>query len=645
MTSIRRGTLTLPTSLWGPANPLPNIFGSGDIHAESGFEDAENIDGEGVDERRSRAQTALPYLDQDGYLAREQLQEHATIVLENEHLTATFLPGLGGRLWSLLDRATDRELLHQNEAIRFRNLALRNAWFAGGVEWNIGMIGHSPFTSSPVHAAALSGPNGEVGLRFFEFERIRSVSFRVDAWLPDDSRELFIRGTILNDSSRATPMYWWSNTAVPQQDSTRVLAPAASAWRYGHERVLSSVPVPVVDGVDITWPARTSNTVDYFFDTAGTRMPWVAAVDGTGFGLVQASTANLPGRKLFAWGQDRGGRHWQQWVSGAGSYCEIQAGLARTQLEYLRMPADTEWSWVEVYGALQLDVAVAHSEDWAAATAGVAENLAGRGVEERLTALHGRDQSDELLVEIIPGGSGWGAVENELRRHEGRDPIDPRTPFPADAVGPDEQYWLRLLAGEPASAAELDPSQPPRSYQIDPRWVPLLRRRDDWLALLHLGVIAAASGSFAEAGELWQASVDRTPNAWALRNLGALAADRGNCAEAVGSYRSARELAPDLLPLTRELLSVLHRDGQAAEALAVIESLPSRQREDGRVLLAGARAALATGDVDRCRSILDRKLVILDLREGDSLLEDVWNEYQAAVGSADPLPTEYDYRM
>lgn len=652
MTSIRRGVLTIPTSTWGPSSPLPNIFGGGDLHAHSGFEDAtDDIDGDendtgGFDERASRGQTALPYLDQDGYLAREDPQEHATIVLENGQLTATFLPGLGGRLWSLVDRVTGRELLHQNEAIRFRNLALRNAWFAGGVEWNIGMIGHSPFTCSPVHTAALSGPDGDVGLRFFEYERIRNVSFRVDAWLPDDSSELFIRGTIVNDAAQPTPMYWWSNMAVPQREQSRVLAPAASAWKYGSDRVLSTVPVPVVDGDDITRPARTRETVDYFFDTAGARMPWVTAVDGTGFGLVQASTANLGGRKLFVWGQDAGGRHWQEWVSGAGSYCEIQAGLARTQLEYLRMPRETEWSWVEAYGALQLDPSDAQSTDWAVATGAVATDLAGRQLTDRLEALRDRDRSGELLVEVIPGGSGWGAVENELRLHEGREPVDPeQTPFPADAVGPDEAYWLRLLRGEPATAAELDPAQAPRSYQIDPRWVPLLRRRDDWLALLHLGVIAAASGSFAEAGTLWTASVDRTRNAWALRNLGAMAADRGNTAEAVGHYRAARELAPGLLPLTRELLAVLQLDGRADAVLEVIGSLNAEQREDGRVLLAEARAALATGDHDRCRSILDRDLVILDLREGDSLLADVWDEYQRAVGSSEPLPPRYDFRM
>ena len=39
--------------------------------------------------------------------------------------------------------------MHTGRAIQFANLALRNAWFAGGVEWNIGTRGHSPTTCSP----------------------------------------------------------------------------------------------------------------------------------------------------------------------------------------------------------------------------------------------------------------------------------------------------------------------------------------------------------------------------------------------------------------------------------------------------------------------------------------------------------------
>jgi hypothetical protein len=85
-------------------------------------------------------------------------------------------------------------------------------------------------------------------------------------------------------------------------------------------------------------------------------------------------------------------------------------GLARTQLEYLRMPAETEWSWVEAYGALHLDVAAAASDDWAVATGAVAADLASRDLPARLEAVRDRDQSRELVVEVIPGGSGRGAV-------------------------------------------------------------------------------------------------------------------------------------------------------------------------------------------------------------------------------------------
>ena len=277
----------------------------------------------------------------------------------------------------------------------------------------------------------------------------------------------------------------------------------------------------------------------------------------------------------------------------------------------------------------------------------IAENLASRDLERRLGELAARDQSEELIVELIPAGSGWGALENELRAHTGQNPLPAEfTPFPTDAVGNDEQFWARLLRGESATDDELDPSGCPRSYQIDPRWVPLLEQRSDWLALLHLGVIAAAAGSYAEAEKLWLASVDSTPNAWALRNLGALADDRGNRDEAVAFYRAAHALAPELLPLTRELLSVLARAGLAAEVLDLIDGLDGDARNDGRVLVAEARASLATGDVERCRSILDRDLILVDLREGDSLLEDLWNEYSTAAGSTgEPLPQKYDFRM
>lgn len=55
----------------------------------------------------------LPYSSLDGYTRTRRDGELATLVLENNRLRATFVPSLGGRLWSLLDKRDERELLYR----------------------------------------------------------------------------------------------------------------------------------------------------------------------------------------------------------------------------------------------------------------------------------------------------------------------------------------------------------------------------------------------------------------------------------------------------------------------------------------------------------------------------------------------------
>ncbi|QMU71431.1 hypothetical protein [Streptacidiphilus sp. P02-A3a] len=88
----------------------------------------------------------------------------------------------------------------------------------------------------------------------------------------------------------------------------------------------------------------------------------------------ERSTERLRGRKLFCWGTTTGGRHWQEWLPGPDrAYLEIQAGLARTQLEHLPMPARSSWSWIGGYGLLAVDPQTVHgSWDQARAGAGAA---------------------------------------------------------------------------------------------------------------------------------------------------------------------------------------------------------------------------------------------------------------------------------
>ncbi|MCI6974137.1 MAG: DUF5107 domain-containing protein [Oscillospiraceae bacterium] len=168
-------------------------------------------------------ETAYPYTQQNAY-SEERERKVTVAVLENDEIYAEFLPTLGGRLWTLYDK---RHKKNKNDVIRFRNLAIRNAWFSGGVEWNCGVIGHSPFTCSQMYCAEVKGANGEEVLRFYEYERIRGVYYQMDFWL--ECNRLMSAVRIENPNEEVVPMYWWSNMATPEYPGGRVAVAASRA--------------------------------------------------------------------------------------------------------------------------------------------------------------------------------------------------------------------------------------------------------------------------------------------------------------------------------------------------------------------------------------------------------------------------------
>lgn len=579
-------------SALGPANPLPPVAGMLDPPYRLDFSDAprEIVDGAGY----GQVTTVLPYLLQDGYGRDPRPVELETVVLENELLRATFLPGLGGRLWSLVDVAADRELLFQPTTLQPANLALRGAWFAGGVEWNIGTRGHCPHTCDPLHAAVVTRDDGTAALRMWEYERMRGVVFQVEAWLPPGSPVLLVGVAIHNPRPEPVPMYWWSNAAVPQTADTVVRAPATSAFRTGYSGRLERVPAQDLQ------PGRSPAAADYFYEIdPGIEEPWIEA------GLVQRSTARLRGRKLFCWGETIGGHHWQEWLGGR-HYCEIQAGLACTQYEHLPLPPGTTWTWVETYGP----VAPAGPLDGELAA-----------FERNLPAPVG---------ELLSTGSGWGALEALRRRDAGEpDVAGPGTPFPESTLGPEHTAWLQLLAGGSLPDAE------PVSYVTGAGWQKLLDGAPrTWVTAYHLGVIAHAAGDVDAARAHYRASLDLTPTHLAQRALGLLDGDPDLL---VGAHRRA----PQLWQLAAEALAALCRADRPGEALALVDALAPEVRAHGRIRLGEARAALANGERDRAAALLRTGIEVADLREGEVSLQDLWTK--ACPG--DPLPARYDFRM
>ena len=151
----------------------------------------------------------LPYSQQDFYTREIKPRDMNAVVLENDYLRAIFLPDCGCRLWSLYHKKKKRELLYKNPYLIFGNLAIRNAWTAGGVEWNLGWMGHTPFTSDTVFCEKVTDAETCVPiLRFYEYERKRGIFYEVDTYLPDGSEFLMVRVLIKNPTEETVPIYW-----------------------------------------------------------------------------------------------------------------------------------------------------------------------------------------------------------------------------------------------------------------------------------------------------------------------------------------------------------------------------------------------------------------------------------------------------
>lgn len=358
-------------------------------------------------------ETSYPYTQQNLYIDEAERDVNIA-VLENEYMYAEFLVDFGGRLWKLYDKKKQKDVIYTNDVIRFRNLAIRNAWFSGGVEWNCGIIGHSPFTCQRMYCAEVKGKNGEDVLRFYEFERVRSIYYQIDFWLEKD--RLMTQVRIFNPNETVVPMYWWSNMATPEYNGGRVIVNADGAYNNCDGLGVKKSAIPIDKGIDVSYPQNIPATIDYFYRVKENSNKFIANVDKDGYGLLQFSSNNLKGRKLFSWGHLQGSGNWQSMLTDkAGYYVEIQAGLGKTQYECIPMPPKTSWCFSECYTLADLSDIDINSPY---------ENMID-AVNEQINSIRSSTEMDELTklneqnISLQKGelkyiGSGFGYLHNIL---------------------------------------------------------------------------------------------------------------------------------------------------------------------------------------------------------------------------------------
>ena len=624
MTRLVFETKCMKVAELGEESSVPDLFGELTTQNSLVFdldEDDEIYEGYG------KVNSAFPYRQLNGYTRELHEKDVKTAVLENEYLKAVFLTEYGGRLWELWDKKTGKNLLYTNDVLRFSNLAIRNAWFSGGVEWNLGIIGHNPLTTEPLYVAKTQTDEGDPVLRMYEYERIRGVIWQMDFWLEEACPYLNGRMRIVNDSNQVIPMYWWSNMAVPEYEGGRLVVPAKEAFTAVGTNGFK-VEIPFVNGIDVTDYKKIPTSIDYFFHIPKEEPKYIANIAPDGYGLLQFSTPRLQGRKLFSWGNIDASDRWQEFLTeDAGRYVEIQAGLGKTQYGCIPMAPHTAWEWMECYGP-------AYSEELTA-------EIYDKSFEERKRYITDYLQKTQLIgkleeelkktkkmalteAELITPGSGYGAFRKEYAR-TGHLKFVKKTES--------MEKWEHFF--ETGELHCPDPETEPDAFWNGEEFLAYLKKTtlkpvapnyENWYAYYHLGILEFRKGNDKIAKEMYETSLKLQENAWALHGLACLSIHEGNKNLAALYAQRGMELKRHCLSYQKEGLKILSQCEAYRAILQQYAVMDEDMKSIGRVQYYYALGLVKTGRLEEADKLLNSEegIVVDDVREGEDSIQDLW---------------------
>ncbi len=278
-------------------------------------------------------------------------QEWPVVRLENPYISVAVLPKVGGKVWGATDKTTGRDFLYTNHVMKFREIALRGPWTSGGIEFNFGIVGHSPSTASPVDYVLRNNPDGSVSCVVGAMDLPSRTRWSVTVRLPKDKAYFETNGAWYNPTPLSQSYYYWSCGAVKTADDLRYIFPGR--WQIGHDYGVPLEPWPVdFQGRDLSWYRNnaTPNSKSYF--TVGEREDFYGAwyeKSDAGFGH-WALYDDMPGRKVWIWDLSRSGEIWVDLLTDSdGQYTEPQAGRLLNQSDHEFLASGTADRWRELW--------------------------------------------------------------------------------------------------------------------------------------------------------------------------------------------------------------------------------------------------------------------------------------------------------
>jgi tetratricopeptide (TPR) repeat protein len=293
--------------------------------------------------------TIYPYPFLDKLTDIRENKTYNALYLENEYVKVSFLPQLGGRLFSALDKTNNYDFFYRQHVIKPVLIGMLGAWISGGIEWCV-LHHHRATTFMPVDYTLAENPDGSKTIWLAELERRHRMRWIIGATLYPDRSYLEVKVRIFNRTPFPNTFLYWANVAVHSNPDYRVIFPPSTEFATYHAKndfahwPVSNETYRGVDytGVDLTWWKNHPKPISFF--AWDLREDFSGGYDhGKKAGVIHVGNHHIvTGAKLWEWGPGPRGRMWDKILTETdGPYIELMVGAYSDN--------QPDYSWIRPY--------------------------------------------------------------------------------------------------------------------------------------------------------------------------------------------------------------------------------------------------------------------------------------------------------
>lgn len=273
-----------------------------------------------------------PYFMIDGYTDKGADQKWKVVTMENDFITVTVLPEVGGKVMGAIEKSTGKEFVYWNHVMKFRAIGIRGPWTSGGIEHNFGLdLGHAPWAAGPVDYAMIRNDDGSVSCVVGGLDLASRSEWRVKINLPKDKAYFETEALWYNPLPLHQAYLSWENAAFKASNDLHFYFPGNS--HVGHDGLARPWPVDQ-QGRDLSVYRNNNFGDSKSYHVMGDYRNWFGGYwknDSFGFGHWSSYT-DAPGKKLWIWSLARDGAIWEKLLTdNDGQYIEAQSGVKLNQ--------------------------------------------------------------------------------------------------------------------------------------------------------------------------------------------------------------------------------------------------------------------------------------------------------------------------